>query len=201
LEEEDDEGMKLTKPGLWIAVMTALAIGAALYVLLSATQVPASGWQRFATGDLAGLEVRDDAPPLPARSLKVWQGEDAALTDLKGQVIVLNLWATWCAPCVEEMPSLNTLAKDYADRGVVVVPVSLDRALAEAAAFYTEFGLDALPLWGDNTMAIGSDINAAGVPTTIIYNRQGQEVARLSKEADWAGPAARALIDEVLAQG
>lgn len=188
------------KTWCWIAVFAAIGVIGAVYVLTQGMQSPPRGLERFATGALSKLEVRDETPPLSSRELQVWGDEPQTLQSLKGRVLLVNLWATWCAPCVEEMPSLDALQARYGEAGFQIVPVSLDRDLAEAATFYEEFGLQHLPLWGDNTLAIGNDIDASGVPTSVVYNHRGEEVARLSAEADWNSPEAHRLIEAMLAE-
>ncbi|MEI9965493.1 MAG: TlpA disulfide reductase family protein [Caulobacteraceae bacterium] len=115
--------------------------------------------------------------------------------------MLVNLWATWCAPCVKEMPTLAQLQSAYAGKPVKVMAVSLDKGdadIAKARAFIA----DKPPLafyHGDYALAFALNPPAEGLPTTIIYDRTGQERARLSGGADWSTPEARAVIDRLLA--
>ena len=124
------------------------------------------------------------------------------MADFKGKVLVLNLWATWCAPCVAEMPTLAKLAAAYAGRPVAVVPVSVDtqKDVEKARAF---IGKNApLAFYSDPEMKLPFAFKppVSGMPTTVIYSADGVELGRLSGGADWSGADARAVIDRALAE-
>jgi thiol-disulfide isomerase/thioredoxin len=116
-------------------------------------------------------------------------------------VVVVNLWATWCAPCVKEMPTLAKLQEAYAGKPVKVMAISLDKGqpdIDKARAFIA----DKAPLvfyHGDYGLAFSVDPPTEGLPTTLIYDRSGHERARLTGGADWSTPEARAVLDRVLA--
>ena len=129
-------------------------------------------------------------------------GKPVKLADLKGKVLVVNLWATWCAPCKIEMPQLAKLQADYAGKPVQVVAISIDKpeALAEARAFIA--GKPPLAFYSDPAAKLPWALkpSAAGMPTTVIYGKDGFERGRVSGEADWAGDGAKSVIDKVLAE-
>jgi thiol-disulfide isomerase/thioredoxin len=119
----------------------------------------------------------------------------------EGEIVVLNLWATWCAPCMEEMPTLGELQRRYEGR-LRVVPVSVD-TLAQAEAAETalaQLSGGALPFLIEPSRGILFSARASGMPATIIYDRRGRELARLAGGADWASPEAFALMDAALAE-
>lgn len=150
---------------------------------------------------MARLEFVEGAPPFPGRPVENAAGETSAVGDhYEGGVIVLNLWATWCAPCIEEMPTLGGLAQRFEGRGVDVVAVSVDSASAraEAQAALARLSGGRLDFWIDPSRGILFDVRARGMPVTIIYDRERQEVARFTGGADWAGDDAAALIEAVL---
>lgn len=189
---------------LW-AALALLAAGAiaVLYVLFAAASKPQldTGLSRFAAGEMAALMVLDDAPPMPARTLRDAAGNEATLASAYGgEVLVVNLWATWCAPCVEELPTLAALQRRFAGRGVEVVTISVDsegdRAKAERELARLSQG--ALPFWIDISRGVLFDVEAPGMPITIIYVR-GEERARLAGGADWSSEEAAALIEAALA--
>lgn len=198
----DSSGSK--KPwAVWAAVaMLALGTVAVLYVLFAASSKPdqSQGLSRFARGEMSTLAVLSEAPPLPTRALRDASGAETNLSALQGEVLVVNLWATWCAPCVEEMPTLAALQQRMEGR-LRVIPVSVDsegdreRAQTQLAALSG----DALPFYIDITRGVLFDTQAAGMPTTIIYDRNGNEVARLAGGADWASDEAVALLEAVIA--
>lgn len=117
--------------------------------------------------------------------------------------VIVDFWATWCGPCKEEMPSLAKLAKDYADRGVKVVPISVDRLEDGGAAkdFLRTHG--GLPFYNDPEYRVvfGLTPRPDGIPTTVIYDKAGKEQARLSGGADWSTDQAKKVMDAVLARG
>lgn len=119
------------------------------------------------------------------------------------QVVVMNIWATWCAPCVLEMPTLAALQKSYAGKPVKVVTVSVDQAddLAKAQAFIAKHA--PLDFYIDRERKISFVLTppAPGMPTTVIYGPDGMERARLAGEADWTSAEAKAVIDAVLGGG
>ena len=184
---------------LW-AVLGMIVVAGVLYA--AAALFKSGGSLRaLARGEMAKLVV-DDKPVAQPILAQDAQGRAVRLSDLKGQVVVVNLWATWCAPCVKEMPTLAKLQSQYAGRPVKVLAISLDKGdedLAKARAFIA----DKAPLGfyhGDYSLAFSLAPPAEGLPTTLIFDRQGRERARLSGGADWSTPEAKAVIDRLLAQ-
>lgn len=194
------------KPWALWAALTLMAAGliAVLYVLFAAASKPEpeAGLGRFARGEMSALAVLDAPPPLSGRTIQNAAREDTTLGAFTGQVMVVNLWATWCAPCVEEMPTLGALQRRFGDR-IRVIPVSVDR---EAERAYAERELarlsqNSLPFLIDTSRGVLFDLRAGGMPVTIIYSADGRELARLAGGADWASEEAIALIEAVLAGG
>jgi len=181
--------------------MLAFAGVAILYVLFAAGSKPAEtqGMARFATGAMHRLAVLDDPPPLPMRAIQDAQGRITNLHAFMGQVLVVNLWATWCAPCMEEMPTLGALQRRFSGR-IRVIPVNVDDTahLEAAKRELAQLTRGSLPLYNDNSRGILFDVNTPGMPVTIIYDRRGHEVARLAGGADWSSDAATRLIEAVL---
>jgi thiol-disulfide isomerase/thioredoxin len=185
---------------LW-AALTLIAIGAVLYAgVLAFKHGGSGGLKGLAKGEMAKLVI--DKPPRPADPIKAEgpDGRSVTLADYKGQVVVVNLWATWCAPCVKEMPTLAKLQAEYAGRPVKVLAISLDKGtedIAKARAFMA----DKTPLQfhhGDYSLAFSLNPPAEGLPTTLIFDRQGRERARLAGGADWSTGDAKAVIDRLL---
>jgi len=186
-----------------LAAVVVAGLGAvALYLSnsgeLKAPAGPSPGaYARFAVGSMKQLEVSREPSRLSDLAFNDAQGRPVDVSRFRGKVVVVNLWATWCAPCVTEMPTLAALQRAYPDR-VAVVPVSMDteERLPNAASFLGVH--EPLQLYHDPRFAIQSALKFKGLPATILYDRSGREVARVSGEASWDSPEARALIDELL---
>jgi thiol-disulfide isomerase/thioredoxin len=157
----------------------------------------------LATGPMAKLVIPAQPAAEPDIAFTGPDGKPMKLADLKGQVVVLNFWATWCAPCKEEMPSLARLAKNYAEKGVKVVPISVDTpGQAEKAKEFLKAN-GGLPFYNDPEMRVvfGLTPRPDGIPTTVIYDKAGKEQARLSGGADWSTDQAKKVMDAILAKG
>jgi thiol-disulfide isomerase/thioredoxin len=121
------------------------------------------------------------------------------LSAWKGKVVLLNLWATWCAPCRKEMPELAKLQKLMGSPDFEVVALSEDlKGAAASSAFLKESGADNLALYTDQKATALAAIQSVGLPTTLLIDRNGKEVGRLLGPADWASPEAQALVKAVL---
>ncbi|HYD24508.1 MAG TPA: TlpA disulfide reductase family protein [Croceibacterium sp.] len=151
--------------------------------------------------ELAGKVDRSFAgQAMPAVELADPAGATLALAELKGTPVLLNLWATWCVPCVTEMPLLDALAGELGD-SVRVITVSEDLTGAEAVEpFFAERGFAHLPQWMDpnNELAVAYG-GGAGLPLTVLYDAEGKEVWRVMGGYDWSTAEARELIAEASA--
>jgi len=129
-------------------------------------------------------------------------GAEMTLQDLAGEVVVVNFWATWCAPCREEMPTLAALQEELGDEGVRVATIATGRNDPVALdQFLTEVGADNLPQWRDPGQGLARAMGVLGLPVTVILNREGQEVARLVGDADWSSESAYAILRAIAAEG
>lgn len=156
---------------------------------------------RFATGTIARLETPAALVTAPDYVFKTRDGAPTKLSDFRGKVVVVNLWAMWCAPCRTEMPTLAQLATDYQGKDVVVLPINVDveDKVADAKSFIDVN--EPLPLYSDTKFQLPFELPGKGkMPQTVILDRQGRIRAHMSGEANWAGPEAKALIDALLAE-
>ena len=143
---------------------------------------------------LSALQAHAPTMPPPLRFVGA-HGGARSLRDYAGHGLVLNFWATWCPPCVAEMPALAQLARVLAAAGIQVLPVSEDRGGVDVVrAFYAARGIVGLPVLLDvqsrAMLALGLD----GVPTTLLIDRTGREVARVQGAMQWAAPDAEAQV-------
>ena len=143
-----------------------------------------------------GKLVETEPPaPVPAFSFTDADGKERGAADFLGQGLVVNLWATWCPPCVAEMPSLDRAQAALAGEGVRVLALSSDReGRAKVEPFYRERGIRHLGLWLDPRGAATRALGARGLPTTIVLDRKGRERARLVGPAEWDKPEMLAAI-------
>jgi thiol-disulfide isomerase/thioredoxin len=184
--------------------VAAVGVAAVVYIIAQALIHPSAqgDLKSLAKGEMSKLEIPAAAGPAPVNSFYDGSGKSLRIADLKGKVVVLNLWATWCGPCVTEMPTLAKLAAEYQGKDVAVVALSVDneKAKEKAKLFIAQHA--PLAFYNDPNMKFPFALNppAPGMPTTIIYGRDGLERARISGAADWAGADAKAVIDAVLAE-
>jgi len=196
------------RPGIirWaMAVLALVGVAAVLYVIGAASFKPkqAASLGDLKRGAMEKLVVTRTPVPAPDIDFTDAAGKPVRLADFKGQVVVMNLWATWCAPCKTEMPTLARLQAAYAVQPVRVVAISVDRD-ADLNLATAEIARNApLKLYRDPgyKIAFGLQPRAQGFPTTVIYDRKGMERARLSGGADWASPEARELVERLLTDG
>ncbi|MEC3948481.1 TlpA family protein disulfide reductase [Sphingobium sp. HWE2-09] len=138
--------------------------------------------------------------PAPDFAFQNPDGGTKTLKDFAGKPMLVNLWATWCAPCIAEMPTLDRVAASYGPKGLAVLTISQDnQGLKAAKPFFDKHPLPHLKGWADPENQLGFHYATGLLPTTIIYDRQGKEMVRVIGAMDWEGPDAKALIDAALA--
>jgi thiol-disulfide isomerase/thioredoxin len=152
-------------------------------------------------GDISSHLVLTDPPVAPPDVVFVSaDGKEHHLTEFVGHGMVINLWATWCVPCVAEMPALAALSKTLAPDDIAVLPLSSDRGgTSVVEAFYEEHGISDLPVLLDPKGAAGRAWRVRGLPTSLIIDRKGQERARLEGSADWSTPTAAETVRKLVA--
>ncbi len=126
------------------------------------------------------------------------QNRSYNLQQYLGQPILLHLWATWCAPCVREIPLLVQLQHDYAPYGLVLLPVSQDFAVDDVLHFYRVNGITNLPLLLDRESRILKAIGTKGLPISILIDRYGNELYRFAGNTNWNSPQIRAILNQLL---
>lgn len=162
-----------------------------------ATGAPASG-QAGEGGFNGRLDIANRGAPLPDFTLTDTNGKTLDLASLKGKPVLINLWATWCGPCVLEMPMLDKMAGD-GTKGLRVVTVSQDmQGAAKVAPFFAEKKFAHLEPWIDAKNDLGFKYNTGELPTSVLYDAQGKEVWRMIGAHDWSNPRTDALLADVL---
>ena len=108
------------------------------------------------------------------------------LNDYKGNLVILNFWATWCAPCKEEMPSLDALKTNPSLDNVKIFPINIGKDnLKKSNKFFEELNIKNLSIYFDNPVTLAKDFALRGVPTTILFNKDGEEFARVIGSIDF----------------
>ncbi len=152
-------------------------------------------------GELAAFVVHKAPREVPEVKFADADNRELTLSDWKGKIVLLNLWATWCAPCRKEMPGLDALKARLGGDQFDVVAVSIDRdGLEKASQFLKKINVKSLVLYNDGTAKAAIALKAFGMPTTLLLNRAGQEIGRITGPAEWNSEDAVRLIEAVIAK-
>lgn len=151
------------------------------------------------TGAMAKFKLAAQRKPLPDLAFLDAKNQERKLGDWRGKTVLVNFWATWCAPCVKEMPSLDSLQaqmdKQLGKETFVVLPLSLDgQTRSKVAPFYENAKLANLGIWFDKGRKVQQALDVSLLPTSILVDPQGREIGRLEGEADWDTQEAIALM-------
>jgi thiol-disulfide isomerase/thioredoxin len=145
--------------------------------------------------------MRDSPVAVPALQFSDGEGRARTLADFRGKVVLLNIWATWCLPCRKEMPTLDRLEAALGGGDFEVVPVSIDRGGAERVKkFYAEIGVQHLPIYVDSSRTANSALDVLGLPASLLIDRDGRELGRLSGAAEWDAPEMVAFLKSIIAR-
>ncbi len=128
------------------------------------------------------------------------EGNEYRLEQWKGKYVLLNFWATWCVPCRREMPALEALQNEFGGENFEVVTIATGRnPLPGIRRFFREIGVTNLPILLDPKQTLGRDMAVFGLPTTMLLDREGREIARVRGDAEWDSESAFAIIRTLIA--
>jgi thiol-disulfide isomerase/thioredoxin len=178
-------GMGLLYPTLWSSDNVAHA----------QSQVPpTNGLQALATGAMAAFKATE--PPAPVEGIEIVDavGKPRPLSEWKGRVVLLNLWATWCAPCLKEMPALDRLRAELGSADFDVIALNIDKTPEKPQKFVADNSIKSLEFLRDPTAKAFAHLKSQGMPTTLLLDRQGREIGRLVGPAEWDSAEAKALV-------
>lgn len=148
-----------------------------------------SAWPVSAAEAPSNFAVHESPKLMPDIHFEDGEGNEQTLADFRGKAVLLNVWATWCVPCREEMPTLDRLQAELGGPEFEVLALSIDRGGADAVReFYSEIGIENLALHIDPSARAMFAIGVVGLPTTILIDGEGRELGRLVGPAEWDSP-------------
>jgi thiol-disulfide isomerase/thioredoxin len=187
-----------------VSRMLKKLIAATLYTALSLGAIPATAMDLSAAaalreGSLQKLGFHEEAKDVSTLPFTTAEGVEEVLSDYQGKLVLLNFWATWCAPCRKEMPALDQLSSTYGNQGLVVLPVATGHnPLPAIRSFYEKAEIQSLPLRMDGKGAMARDMGVLGLPVSILISPDGKEIARMTGDAEWFSPSAQNIVTELL---
>ena len=149
----------------------------------------------YAVGQVANFRPHDVPQAVPNLEFEDGSGKKVRLSDFKGHVVLLNLWATWCVPCREEMPTLDALQGEMGNDRFQVLALSVDKdGLEDARKFLASIKATHLALYNDPTSRANFQMKGYGLPTTLLLSAKGEELGRIVGPAEWHTPEAKVLM-------
>ncbi|MCT8158952.1 TlpA disulfide reductase family protein [Pseudoruegeria sp. SHC-113] len=168
---------------------TALALGA------NAAFADMAAVEALREGDMKKLMFHSDPAPASVKAFTDAEGQELTLEAYKGKYALVNFWATWCAPCRHEMPSLDRLQAELGGERFEVVTIATGRNPRPAIdKFFKQAEIQHLPVLLDPNMALARESGVLGLPVTILLDPEGREIARLIGDAEWDSDSAKAII-------
>lgn len=181
--------------------MRRIAVAAIYTALALVANASAAEVADLRDGDMRKLNFHSEPVAAGTTPFESEDGAEMRLSDLAGKHVVVNFWATWCAPCRKEMPTLSALQAAMGGDDFAVVTIATGRNdPVGMAQFFAETGVDNLPLHRDPQQRLAREMGVLGLPITVILNPEGQEIARLQGDADWASESAKAIVAALIAE-
>lgn len=177
-----------------VPIKNVIAYLTALIISVGASGATASGIEK--------LVWSENPQPATSVSFQNEQGNNVTLADYEGKVLVVNLWATWCAPCIREMPTLDNLEREMGGESLHIIAMSQDREGKSVAQPFMETNeWSNLDLYVAPDLAFAKAAAVKGLPTTLVIDKKGREVARLQGTAEWDSEDIRTILRELITEG
>lgn len=177
-----------------------LLLAALALIPVASTAADISEMEALRSGDMKKLVFASTPASVSDTEFGHLEGTTHKLSEFHGQILLVNFWATWCAPCRKEMPGLEALQASLGGDDFQVITIATGRnSPTGMRKFFEEIGVETLPLYIDPKQELARDMAVLGLPITVIVDRQGREIARLRGDADWNSDSARAILSAVIA--
>ncbi|NKX42482.1 TlpA family protein disulfide reductase [Rhodobacteraceae bacterium R_SAG2] len=178
-----------------LTLYMALALGAN-----AAFAADTAALSELREGDMRRLILHSEAKPTSANSFELEDGKgSASLADYEGKIVLLNFWATWCAPCRKEMPMLSELQSEFGGDDFEVLTLATGRnSPGGIQKFFDDTGITNLPRHQDPKGALAKEMAVFGLPMTMILDRDGNEIGRLRGDAEWNSDSAKAILQALI---
>ena len=198
----------MSRSALIYTAIAAIAIATVGYIALRdpAQPIPesttnAAELEGLREGTMKKLAFHASPKPAGKASYVTAEGGSAALSDHAGRYVLLNFWATWCAPCRKEMPGLEALQLEFGGENFEVLTLATGRNEPQMIQkFFDEIGVENLPLHRDPKQELARQMGVLGLPVTVLLDPQGHEIARMTGDAEWDSASGKAIIRALLAQ-
>ncbi len=179
-----------------------LILSVVLYTALSlgANAAFAADISSLREGSMLKLAVLNTPVEVSATAFTDKEGGEHALSDWKGKVTLVNFWAVWCAPCRKELPALDALNRDLGGEDFAVLTIAAGRnALPGINRLFDEVGVKTLAVYLDPKLQLSREMGVMGLPVSILLDRDGREIARMSGDAEWDSDSARGIVKALIA--
>ncbi|MGV6804308.1 MAG: TlpA family protein disulfide reductase [Ruegeria sp.] len=150
-------------------------------------------------GTMKKLIFAAEAQPVSAAPFVDFDGNEHRLSDWQGKYVLVNFWATWCAPCRKEMPQLDALQGEFGGDAFEVVTIAVRSPRPGMEKFFEDAGVQNLPLYEDASMTLSREMGVLGLPITVLLDPEGREIGRVRGDAEWYSDSARAIVAALVA--
>ena len=185
-----------------LTAFVAIGVLSMIYVLgaamLTPSSVDRSGFET--SGDMEKFVIVSERPDFPKAAFMNDAEQPVQIGDFRGRVVLVNLWATWCAPCLVEMPALNRLQERLGGEDFDVIAISLDKNADKARQWLKDNEINNLAFYSDQRLTLHDDFGAAGLPTSYLIDPKGRLIGYLEGDAAWDAADAESLIEHFVNQ-
>lgn len=180
--------------------MRTIGVAVLYTAVMAVANMGAADVAALREGDMRKLNFHAEPVAAGVEAFETIDGAAMTLADYEGKHVVLNFWATWCAPCRKEMPTLAALQAAMGGEDFEVVTIATGRNdPVGMQQFFDEIGVDNLPLHRDPQQRLAREMGVLGLPITVILDPEGMEIARLQGDADWSSESAMAIVAALVA--